>query len=344
MRSKQLVVIGGSSGGLEALREILVALPSGFQAPICIVLHTAPESPAMVGDILDRAGPLPATTGRDRERLQPGHIYVPPPDRHLVIEPGTVRVTKGPRENRFRPAIDPLFRSAAQVFGPAAIGVILTGNLDDGTAGLWAIKQLGGTAIVQSPEEATYPDMPRSALEHVRVDHVVRLSEVATLLVRLTSEPIPGAPSVPVPENLEVEVKIAKEDHPLGAGLQKFTEPSTFACPECHGVLLQLKEGGRLRFRCHTGHHYSIDSLMTALSEGIEYSLWNVVRALEEAELLVRAMAEHVRATHGGAERAGHLLGRAEDARQQAEAIRKLAMARDPMPTEAEIDCIIDPS
>src|SRR5688572_16555907 len=175
MRTKHLVVVGASSGGIEALRELVSKLPEEFPAPLCIVLHTSPRGPGVLDGILNRSGPLPATNARDLERLQPGRIYVAPPDCHLLIEPGRVRVTKGPRENRFRPAIDPLFRSAAQVYGPAAIGVILTGNLGDGTAGLWAIKQLGGTTVVQDPADALFPSMPQNALNHVRVDHVVPL-------------------------------------------------------------------------------------------------------------------------------------------------------------------------
>src|SRR3954464_3473658 len=164
MRNKHLVVIGASAGGIEALRVLVAALPPDFPAPIGIVLHTSPQSPGPLGSILSRSGPLPATNARDRERLKPGHIYVAPPDSHMLVEPGILRVTKGPRENRFRPAIDPLFRSAAQVYGPGSIGVLLTGSLDDGTAGLWTVKQLGGIAIVQDPADALFPSMPQNAI------------------------------------------------------------------------------------------------------------------------------------------------------------------------------------
>src|SRR3954465_1951842 len=182
MPDTRIVVIGTSGGGLDALRTIVPDLPADFPAPIAIVMHTAPDSPGVLADILARVGRLPATSVTAAERLRPGTIYVAAPDYHLVIEPGRIRGTKGPKENRFRPAIDPLFRSAAQVFGPGAIGVVLTGNLDDGTAGLWAIKQLGGTAIVQDPADALFPSMPRSALRHVNVDHVVPIAGVAPLL------------------------------------------------------------------------------------------------------------------------------------------------------------------
>jgi two-component system chemotaxis response regulator CheB len=333
MRTKHLVVIGASAGGIETLRELVAGLPRDFPAAICVVLHSSPQSPGVLGAILTRAGSLPAHNARDRERLEPGHIYVAPPDYHLVIEPGRVRVTKGPRENRFRPAIDPLFRSAAQVYGPAAIGVVLTGNLDDGTAGLWTLKQLGGTAIVQDPDDALYPSMPRSALEHVRADFTVRLAELPSLLIRLTSVELDSREDITAPETVEVEVKIAKEENALDAGLQQIGDPSKFACPECHGVLLQIKEGRRLRFRCHTGHAYSLDSLVAAVNEGIEDGLWNAVRALEEAHMLMGAMADHMR--EHSASVADVLVSRAREAKEQSDTVRKLVMSREPLATEA---------
>ena len=340
MRTNHLVVIGGSAGGIDALREIVRGLGEDFPAPICVVLHTSPQAPGVLDAILSRAGKLDATNARDRDKLEPGRIYVAPPDFHLLVEPGIVRVTKGPRENRFRPAVDPLFRSAAQVYGPAAIGVVLTGNLDDGTAGLLAIKQLGGTAIVQDPADALFPAMPRNALQNVRVDYSVPLTEIAPLLRRLTAEgadhSAPGdrSASFAVPTTVEVEMKIANEQNPLESGLQAISEPSEFACPECHGVLMRIKEGGPSRFRCHTGHAYSIESLLADVSEGIEDAMWNAVRALEEGELLMRTMAGHL-STHGRAD-AQELLGRADEAKKHSDVLRKLVMRRDPLAAEFE--------
>jgi two-component system, chemotaxis family, protein-glutamate methylesterase/glutaminase len=332
MQAKQLVVVGTSAGGLEALRLLVGALPADFAAPICIVMHTSPQSPSVLHEILNRSGRLKAVNSENGVRLQPGHIYVAPPDCHLVVEPGRLRVTKGPRENRFRPAVDPLFRSAAQVFGPAAIGVILTGHLDDGTAGLWAIKQLGGTAIVQDPEDALYPSMPANALNYVNVDYIVPLAEIVPILVRLTTAPKVEAERPEAPEHVEVEVKIAKEQNPLDAGLEEIAKPSAFACPECHGVLLELQEGGRIRFRCHTGHAYSVDSLLAAISEGIEDSLWNAIRSLEEGALLMSQMAEHLKGHDGGRDTDAKRLGeRAEEAHRQSDLVRKLVMEREPL-------------
>ena len=334
MPTKKIVVIGASAGGIEALRELVAGFPLEFPLPIAIVLHTSPQSPGVLHAILTRAGRLTATNAQDRERLTPGHIYVAPPDCHLLVEPGRVRVTKGPRENRFRPAIDPLFRSAAQVYGPGTIGVVMTGNLDDGTAGLWAIKQLGGTTIVQHPDDALFPAMPVSALRHVRVDYSVPLAELAPLLIQLTTEVEAESAEVPVAgKALEVEVKIAKEHNPLDAGIAEIAHPSVYACPECHGVLLQLKEGDRLRFRCHTGHAYSFDSLVSAINEGIEEAMWNAIRALEEGDMLMRGMSAHRRA-HDGDGDAEDLRARAAEAKRQSEMIRQIVMERDPLVTK----------
>jgi two-component system chemotaxis response regulator CheB len=336
MPTRHIIVVGASAGGIEALRALVSALPEGFPAPICVVLHTAPQAPGILADILARAGKLQATNAVNGEPLKPGRIYVAPPDFHLIVEPGRVRVTKGPRENRFRPAIDPLFRSAAQVFGPAAVGVLLTGNLDDGTAGLWAIKQLGGATIVQDPADALFPSMPQSAVDHVKVDHVVPLARVAPLLVELTAVPVPAPEEarVPVPEQMQVEVKIAMEQNPVDAGLERIGEPSSFACPDCHGVLLQLKEGTRTRFRCHTGHAYSVNSLLAAIAEGIEDAMWIAIRALEEGQLLMGRMAEHVR-THDPAE-AKQLCERADEAKRQSDVIRRLLTQREPLTAETK--------
>src|SRR5262245_28426519 len=171
MGSNRIVVIGGSAGGIEALKGLASQLPREFASAICVVVHTSSASPGLLPSILSRAGPLQAEHARDGQRMHAGHFYIAPADYHLMLEPGVLRLTKGPRENRFRPAIDPLFRSAAQVFGPGAIGVVLSGGLDDGTAGLHAIKRLGGTAIVQHPEDAVSPSMPINAAKHVSVDY-----------------------------------------------------------------------------------------------------------------------------------------------------------------------------
>lgn len=232
--ARRIVVIGASAGGVEAIRSLLAELPAEFPAPVCIVLHISPESPGAMAQILQRTARLPVSMAVEGCRLQPGHVYLAPPDRHLLVEPSRMKVTKGPREHNFRPAIDPLFRSAAQVFGPGTIGVVLTGNLDDGTAGLWTIKKLGGVAVVQDPADALFPSMPRHALEYVNADHVVPLAQIAPLLAGLTQTPVTPE-RVAVPEHIDVEVDIAKERNPRDAGLERIGKPSRYACPDCHG-------------------------------------------------------------------------------------------------------------
>ena len=328
MPRRDIIVIGASAGGIEALRSLVSQLPADFAAAIFVVLHTSPQSPGVLHDILARAGPLPAIRSRDHDAITPGCIYVASPDYHLLLEPGIIRVTRGPKENRFRPAIDPLFRSAAQTYGPRVIGVILTGGLDDGTAGLWAIKQLGGTAIVQDPEEAFAPSMPMTAMKYVKVDYCLPLAEIAPLLVQLTGEPVEEEGAKAVPEEIDIEVNIAKENSSLNAGVLKLGGPSNYTCPECHGVLLQLNEAGRTRFRCHTGHAYSIDSLMTDLGEKIEDSLWNAIRTLEENVLLLRHLAEHSRA-HADNDLSETYLKQAREAERRADLVREVTLGYD---------------
>jgi two-component system chemotaxis response regulator CheB len=292
VRAKDIIVIGTSAGGIEALQKLLANLPEDFPASVFIVLHTSPNSPSVLAGILDAAGPLPAAFAVHRQRIQPGRVYVAPPDHHLIIVPGSVELSRGPKENRFRPAVDPLFRSAAQTYGPRVIGVVLTGGLDDGTNGLWTVKQLGGTAVVQDPSEAMAPSMPLSASRHVNVDHTVRIAELAPLLVHLTAAPLESAEGeMAVPEHVKIEVNIARDTDRDG-GIFKLGDPSRYACPECHGVLLRLTEAAPVRFRCHTGHAYTIESLLAEMDDMIEDALWNAIRALEEQAMLIRHASE----------------------------------------------------
>src|SRR5215210_9470795 len=321
MPGRDIVVVGTSAGGVEALRALVGGLPADFPGSVFVVMHTAPDSPGVLAHILDRSGPLPASNADNRTRIQPGRIYVAPPDRHLLLEPGLVRVTHGPKENRFRPAVDPLFRSAAQVYGPRVVGVILTGGLDDGTSGLWAVKRLGGVAVVQDPEEAFMPSMPLSALGQVEVDYKLPLAEISPLLARLTSKTVAEQGGYEVPEDLNIEVKIAMEDNALDAGVTRLGSPSIFTCPECHGTLLQLKENGRTRYRCHTGHAFSADSLLSELTESVEETMWNAVRSIAESAMLMRHMAEHVGESDGGT--AERFMEKAREAERRSALVRR---------------------
>jgi two-component system chemotaxis response regulator CheB len=320
---KDIIVVGASAGGIEALRVLTGALPADLSASLFIVVHTAPDAPGMLADIFNRSGRLPATYATEGERIEKGRIYVAPPDCHLLVEPNRVRVTRGPKENRFRPAVDPLFRSAAQTYGPRVAGIILTGYMDDGTAGLWAVKQLGGTAIVQDPADALVPFMPLNAMTHVTVDYCLPLEEIAPLLVGLTTEATEG--DYQVPKAVEIEVNIAKEQRALDAGVLQLGEPSNYACPECHGVLLQLKDGTLFRFRCHTGHAYSVESLLADITEKMDDALWNSIRAFEEGELFMRHMAEHL--DHGETDHSAEsFLKRADETKRRAHLMRQAAI------------------
>ena len=327
MSNQDIIVIGASAGGIDALKEIARGLPQGLKAAIFVVMHISPEGPGVLASILNHAGPLPASKATDQEKIRLGQVYVAPPDRHLLIENGHLRVTAGPKENRFRPAVDPLFRSAAKAYGPRVIGVILTGNLDDGTAGLRVIKQHGGTAVVQDPKDALYPSMPRSAMQHVEVDYCLPVKEIAPLLVSLINAPAKEGVH-PVSEEVRVEVNIAKENNALEAGVLKLGTPSNFACPECHGVLLQIKEGDRIRFRCHTGHAYSLDSLLGEITERIEESLWDTIRSVEESVLLLRQMADQL-SQHNHTSAAAFLRQKAQEAQQRSNLVRQAVISHE---------------
>jgi two-component system, chemotaxis family, protein-glutamate methylesterase/glutaminase len=324
MALEHLIVIGASAGGLEAVTTIVGRLPADLPAAICIVIHMAPDSPGTLHWALNRAGTLPAEQVTSRSKLQPGRVYVAPPDYHLLIEPGVVRVGRGPKEHHFRPAVDPLFRSAAQVYGPRVIGVVLSGNLDDGTSGLWAIKKLGGVAIVQDPKEAEFPSMPRNAVAQVAVDYCVALGEIPPRLVQLTAMPVHER-ARQADDSLDVEVRIAGGESARDAGVQRLGPPSEFSCPECHGVLLQVQEGNRRRYRCHTGHSYSSVSLLSSLNEEVDRALWQSIRSLDETERILNHMASH----HVDADpEHAHLSDEAGEAVNDAAALRSVVERR----------------
>ena len=321
MAKKDIIVIGTSAGGIEALRTLVADLPLDFPGSIFVVLHMGSDSPGVLDRILQKVTSIQVRTPADKEEIQPNCIYVAPPDHHLLIEPGIICLSRGPKENRFRPAIDPLFRSAAGVYGPKVIGVVLTGLLDDGTAGLWAIKKLGGTAVVQDPEDALFPSMPASALQHVNVDYRLPLSNIAPLLSQLVQTSADEEPRYDMPDHLNIEVKIARQDPAFDQDIRELWEKSSYTCPECHGVLLQLTEGRRTRFRCHTGHAFSADALLADLTENVEESLWTVVRSIEESVMLMRHLAKHVGEQDPPTAR--EFLQKAEEAKRRGDLVRE---------------------
>jgi two-component system chemotaxis response regulator CheB len=281
-----VVVIGASAGGVNALLTLASQLPPTFPAPILVVLHIGSHH-SVLPELLASRGPLPAAHARHEERMVAGRIYVAPPDRHLLVDNGSMRLSKGPKEHFTRPAIDPLFVSAALAYGPAAVGVVLTGTLDDGTAGLQAIKECGGLAVVQDPEDALEPSMPRSALTYVAVDHCGPIDGMADVLVALTEREHGTSPGKPALLLHEQALAFAEGD-PM-EHLTAIANPSTFVCPDCSGSLWQLGKSRPVRFRCHTGHAYTLKTLQHALKETADEALWSAVRALQEQTFLLGA-------------------------------------------------------
>jgi len=296
--ARDIIAIGASTGGMEALRLLVAGLPSGYSPAVLIVMHIGAHD-SILPSLLARTSILPVRQARHGDLVEAGRILVAPPDLHLTLERRgaecRVVLARTAKENHTRPAIDPLFRSAAATFGQRAVGVILTGALDDGTAGLMAIKDCGGSAVVQDPSEAMVPDMPASAIEHVAVDHVLKLDEIAPVLVRLAETNAQGNSAAPGPQDVprwvQLENRFAVEGMDMQS-LEQLARPSTFTCPECHGSLWEMKDQQPRRFRCHTGHAYTERNLVALQGEAVEDSIWSAIRALREREMLLRSMAE----------------------------------------------------
>jgi len=308
-------VIGASAGGVEALSTLFRDLPPEFPASLFVVLHMLPTGHSVLPAILGRIGALEVSAAKDGDAPERGHAYVAPPDHHLMLMDGRVRVTHGPRENGHRPAVDPLFRSAARAFDGRVIGVVLSGSLDDGTAGLGFVKSRGGIAVVQDPDDAQYPAMPLNAIENVDVDHITPVGQLAALLEELVVTEASEAAVVEISDRAAEEAPADPAgDDPGGIGLPAGT-PSNIACPECGGVLWENETGRRSHFRCQVGHAYSPDSLVLEHSRSLEAALWAATRSLEERAELMRRIARRGRERAGMAQRYG---ARADAADQQA--------------------------
>ena len=300
MNSRHIVVVGASSGGFEALKTLVRGLPIDLNASILIVWHVSPDVFGVLPQVLNKLKAMPAAHALDREEIRTGRIYVAPPDHHMLVDDGHIRLTRGPRENLFRPAIDPLFRSAAYRYGPNVIGIILSGSLDDGTSGLWTVKRRGGIAVVQDPNDAEVPSMPENAMREVDVDYTVPIAEMPKLVVNLIQEQnmrsrVAIEHSGEESNRLQVEIGIAAaaEKSALESGIMNFGDISPYTCPECHGVLSAIRESSTKRFRCHTGHAFTVDSLLATISENIETSLWNALRGVDESIILLNHMGDH---------------------------------------------------
>jgi two-component system, chemotaxis family, protein-glutamate methylesterase/glutaminase len=319
---RNIIVIGTSAGGLEASDAPIAELPSDLPAAIFIVQHLAPENTAAA--LLARLGRHKAfdcKLATNGERFKAGRIYIARSDYHLLVKKNHLLVTKGARENRYRPSIDALFRSAATTHGPRVIGVVLTGMLDDGTAGLIAIHKCGGVTVVQDPKDATYPEMPQSALNNLSVDHCVPIAQIGGLLAKLSREH-PGKPKR-IPADIRTEAVIAERVLSDVAEVNGLGTQVPYNCPNCGGVLWEIDDPSMTRYRCHTGHSFTTQTLLTSQSEKIEETLWVSLRMFEERKNLLNKMA--------AGQTKGHLqqsyAKRAKETQKHIERIRAIMLA-----------------
>jgi len=290
-KGRNIIAIGTSAGGLDALDKLIGQMPSDLPAAVFIVQHMAPEnSGEALLKVLGKHKAVDCKLAADGESFENGRIYIAPPDHHLLVKKSTLLVTKGARENRYRPAIDPLFRSAAVAHGPRVIGVVLTGRLDDGTAGLIAIKKCGGVTVVQDPKEAAYPDMPQSAINNLDVDHCISVATMGGLLERLSHDP-PGK-NTAIPNDIKIEALIAERVLSDVAQVNGLGSQVPYNCPNCGGVLWEIDNPDVKRYRCHTGHSFTAAALLTSQTEKIEETLWTSLRMFEERKNLLNNMAK----------------------------------------------------
>ena len=313
---RDIVVIGASAGGVQALDQLVERLPPELPAAVFVVLHLSAGGRSVLPSILGRMGPLPAAVPDEQQLPDRGHIYVAPPDRHLLLVGQEVRLTGGPRENGHRPAIDPLFRSAARTYGPRVIAVVLSGTLDDGAAGARMVRDRGGAVIVQHPDDALYSDMPRNTLDVAGADAVLPAAEIAEKICDLLDTPLPeDAQDVEEPEELEA-------NELMEAQLAVNGTPTELACPDCGGALWEREDGDLVRFGCRVGHVYSPESLVAEHGKALEQALWAALRGLEERADLYRRMARRSQvAGRASIERRFH--NRSESAERHATAIRE---------------------
>jgi two-component system chemotaxis response regulator CheB len=320
-----LVVIGASAGGVEALRQLVACLPPDFRAPIVVVLHLPAGGTSVLPSILDRVGPLRALPVEDGEQLEPGTIYVAVPDCHVQIDDGRLNVAGGPRENGHRPAVDPLFRSAAHSHREQTIGVILSGALDDGTLGLRAIKAHGGLTIVQDPQTALHPGMPRSAIRYVAPDRVLPPEQIATALAEFTNRPLArhnGRGMNEANDREQVREQTAEQSG----------EETGLTCPDCGGAIYEQRDGGVVTFRCRVGHQYGSDTFVVEQNKTAESSLWAALRLLEERAVLMRRLAERHEAQERSARQFTRKADELEDhAAQLTQLLREITGAPQPV-------------
>jgi two-component system, chemotaxis family, protein-glutamate methylesterase/glutaminase len=327
-RTRDLVVIGGSAGSLEALKTLISKLPTDLRAAILVVIHIPNDFPSYLPQILSEWGGLRAIEPKRKRKMERGTIYVAPPDRHMLVEDGYVDISRGPRENRHRPAIDPLFRSAARWYRQRVIGVILSGQPDDGSSGLMAVQMRGGLTIVQDPAS---PSMPMNAKKAASANYELPVAEIADLIVKATTERATESGGGVVHMAGEIGEEGDKAKLESTANKEKSGKPSAFACPECHGVLWELEDGELLRFRCRVGHAYTADTLRTAMTDSTEDAIWAAKRALEEKAGRLRRIADR-----SGAKQAEESEKEAGGYDKHVETMRHMLMANQRLQEEEE--------
>ena len=289
MRAHDIVTIGASAGGVEALQRLVSVLPGELSAAVFVVIHIPADASSLLPSILEKAGNLPALAPPDDTPIEHGRIYVAPPNRHMLIEPNRVRIISAREKIVIARQSILFFRSAAWAYRTRVIGVLLSGNLDDGTAGLSAIKSCGGTTIIQDPDEALFPDMPSNALKNGIVDHRLTIKEIAELLIELATRPASDAPER-MPKRIATEIEFTKNYNDT-ENMAELGTPTAFAFPSCHGALWELQDGNLTRYRCHTGHAFSPESLLAEQSDAVEEALYSALRALEEKATALRRLA-----------------------------------------------------
>jgi two-component system chemotaxis response regulator CheB len=296
---RDTIVIGASAGGVEALPKLIAGLPPDLGAAVLVTMHMSANNAGFLAERFNTVGRLPASLALDGEPIENNRIYCAVADRHLMLRGNRIRLSTGPRESHARPSIDVLFRSAAFERNERVIGVLLTGMLDDGTAGLWSIKDRGGLAIVQSPAEAAYPSMPQSAIRHVRTDRVLGIAEMPAVLASLVKAPI-ASKEIGMPnDKLRIENQIALDNNALELGVRKLGPPTFYTCPECHGSMVAVQDGSFTRYRCHTGHGFTPSALSGHARQNVEKTLWSALAQLEEREVLLQEMERTMRDLSG---------------------------------------------
>ncbi len=327
MIKRNIIVVGASAGGVNALVTLVKALPPDFAASIFIVMHLHPSTPSTLPLILTKEGGMKALHAQDNEPIQEGKIYIAPPDHHMLLEKDRILVRRGPKENRFRPSIDALFRSAAYIYGSRVIGIILSGMLNDGTSGMWSVKRMGGVGIIQDPADALFDSMPVNVLEFVEIDYSVPISEMGEVIIKLVNEQAAPRQEVTAAEmeRMKMEVVVAAHHNAFEMGILHLGKLTPFTCPECHGSLIKLEEGKTVRFRCHTGHAFTASTLLSGLTQNIEDQLWSVMRALEEATMLLEHIAQNFSEV-GNAEAAREFQQKADESRKRSVLIHENAL------------------